>query len=57
MNDELIAFGNEVKALGNGKIGGVLVRMTTPDDPDLSDDFFSVKSDKTSLFKFSAELR
>lgn len=45
MNDELIAFGNEVKALGNGKIGGVLVRMTTPDDPDLSDDFFSVKSD------------
>lgn len=45
MEDKLIAYGNEVKALGDGKIGGVLVRMTTKQDPDLTDDYFDVKSD------------
>lgn len=45
MDNELIAFGNEVKALGGGKIGGVLVRMSTAQDPDLANDYFSAKSD------------
>lgn len=45
MTDELIIFGDEIKALGEGRIGGVLVRMTTENDPDLTEDFFSAKSD------------
>ena len=45
MEDELIAYGNEVKALGDGKIGGVLVRMSTNQDPDLTNDYFDAKSD------------
>mgnify|MGYP001193175072 CR=1 FL=1 len=45
MNDELVIFGDEIKALGEGRIGGVLVRMTTDNDPDLTNDFFSAKSD------------
>jgi len=40
-SDELIAHGCEVKALGDGRIGGYLVRFTTPKDPDLTGDFFS----------------
>ena len=45
MSDELIIYGDEIKALGNGRIGGVLVRMSTDNDPDLTNDFFSAKSD------------
>ncbi len=45
MEDELIAFGNEVKALGEGRIGGVLIRMSDESQPDLTQDYFSVKSD------------
>jgi phage head maturation protease len=37
----LVAYGNEVKALGDGKIGGYLVRFSTPADPDLTGEFFS----------------
>ena len=43
MEDELIAFGGELKALGEGKIGGVLVRMTDKNQPDLTGDFFDAK--------------
>ncbi len=45
MTEELIIYGDEIKALGNGRIGGVLVRMSTDNDPDLTNDFFSAKSD------------
>ena len=45
MEDELVAFGTEVKALGEGKIGGVLVRMSDTSNPDLTGDFFDIKSD------------
>src|SRR5512143_3015732 len=41
----LIAMGTEIKDLGNGKLGGYLVRFTTPEDPDLTGDFFDAKSD------------
>ena len=37
----LISFGGELKALGEGKFGGYLVRFTTPDDPDLTGDYFT----------------
>jgi HK97 family phage major capsid protein len=41
MDDELVLSGSEIKALGNGKVGGYLVRYSTKDDPDLTDDFFT----------------
>lgn len=46
MNDEneLIAFGEEVKALGGGKVGGYLVRFSDPSTPDLTGDYFDAKS-------------
>ena len=37
----LIAFGEPVKALGDGKIGGYLVRFSTPKDPDMVGEFFT----------------
>ena len=38
MTDELIAFGSEVKALEDGKVGGYLIRFTKHDEPDLEAD-------------------
>ena len=43
--DELIYFGAQVKALGDGKVGGYLVRYSDPKTPDLTGDFFSKSSD------------
>lgn len=42
---EVVTFGGEIKALGNGKVGGYLVRFTDASQPDLTGDFFSKKSD------------
>ena len=43
--ETLIAWGGEVKALGNGKVGGYLVRFSTEDDPDLEEEFFNSDTD------------
>ena len=45
MEDNLMFYGDSVKAMGEGKIGGYLVRYSTPKDPDLTDDFFDKDSD------------
>lgn len=45
MEDVLVMFGGEIKALGEGKVGGYLVRYSTPKDPDLEGDFFSKETD------------
>lgn len=45
MEDNLIFFGDAVKALGEGKVGGYLVRWGNPDMPDLTGDFFTPDSD------------
>ena len=45
MNEQLLQFGGEIKALGKGKIGGYLVRFTSADDPDLEGDFFTKSTD------------
>jgi HK97 family phage major capsid protein len=37
----LVGFGGELKALGDGKIGGYLVKFSSADDPDLAGDFFT----------------
>lgn len=41
----MILFGGEIKALGDGKIAGYLVRFTDADTPDLSGDFFDARTD------------
>jgi hypothetical protein len=43
--ETLIAYGGEVKALGDGKIGGYLVRFTEPGDNDLDEEFFTKETD------------
>ncbi len=40
-----VAYGQEVKALGNGKIGGYLVLFSTDAAPDLTGDFFTRETD------------
>jgi len=52
MDDELITFGSEIKALGNGRVGGMLIRFSTASDPDLTDDFFT----KDTILHFPAEM-
>ena len=43
--ETLVIFGGPVKALGNGKVGGYLVRFTTDEDPDLEEEFFNADTD------------
>jgi phage head maturation protease len=43
--ETLIAFGGEVKALGDGKVGGYLVRFTNEEDLDLEGEFFNKETD------------
>ncbi len=45
MEETLIAFGSELKALGEGRVGGYLVRFSTAEDPDLTNDFFTKDTD------------
>lgn len=44
MDDELVAYGGELKALGGGKLGGYLVRFTDANTPDLVGDYFDAKT-------------
>ena len=44
-NETILAFGGELKALGDGRFGGYLVRFTSEDDPDLTGDFFTAETD------------
>ncbi|MFH0825445.1 MAG: HK97 family phage prohead protease, partial [Pseudomonadota bacterium] len=43
--DVLVALGSEIKDLGDGKIGGYLVRYTTDKDPDLTGDYFDATTE------------
>jgi len=45
MEDNLVYFGDAVKALGEGKVGGYLVRWGDPATPDLTGDFFTPDTD------------
>ncbi len=56
-DDTLVALGGEIKALGNGRIGGYLIRYGDPQHTDLTGvDFFSKDTDygplRTSLVFF-----
>ena len=43
-DETIITFGGAVKALGDGKLGGYLVRFTAPNEPDLQLDYFDASS-------------
>lgn len=43
--ETLVYFGGAVKALGDGRVGGYLVRFGTPDNPDLEGDYFDPETD------------
>lgn len=45
MDEQLVTIGGELKALGDGKVGGYLVRFGTQDQPDLTGDFFTAETD------------
>ena len=45
MDDLFVTIGGELKALGNGKVGGYLVRFGNPDMPDLTGDYFTAETD------------
>lgn len=54
---KMVAPENALKALGDGKIGGYLVRFSTATDPDLTNDYFDAATDydiedgaKTSIY-------
>lgn len=42
---ELVYYGDAVKALGDGKLGGYLVRFSSDNDPDLTGEFFTKDTD------------
>lgn len=41
----VVSVGSEAKALGDGRIGGYLVRFSTAEDPDLDNDYFTPDTD------------
>ena len=45
IDEPLIFFGSAAKALGKGKIGGVIAPFRTADDPDVQGDFFTPSTD------------
>lgn len=45
MDDALIYYGDAVKALGGGRVGGYLILFSTAADPDLSGDYFTKSTD------------
>ena len=45
MTDTLLAFGGEIKALGDGRVAGYLVRYTSAETPDLTGDYFDANTD------------
>ena len=45
MSDLILAFGSEIKAMGDGKVSGYLVRFTSAEQPDLHGDYFTKTTD------------
>jgi HK97 family phage major capsid protein len=45
LDDCVVTHGSEIKALGNGKIGGYLVRFSDASNPDLTGDYFTKDTD------------
>lgn len=47
---DVVVMGNAVKSLGNGRVGGYLVRYSTDEDPDVDQEFFDAETD--FMFEF-----
>ena len=45
MTDTLLAIGGAIKALGDGRVAGYLVRYTNATTPDLTGDYFDAGTD------------
>ncbi|MBK9496812.1 MAG: hypothetical protein IPO08_20365 [Xanthomonadales bacterium] len=45
VDDSLVTFGASVKALGDGRVGGYLVKFSTAHDPDMTGDYFTATTD------------
>lgn len=43
--ETVVAYGDGLKALGNGRVGGYLVRFSSDRSPDLEGDFFTAETD------------
>lgn len=43
--DALVTLGDSVKALGDGRVGGYLVKFSTANDPDMTGDYFTSQTD------------
>ena len=54
MEETLVTFGGEIKALGDNKFGGYLVRFSDETSPDLTNDFFTKATDYDMDFPGSA---
>jgi len=48
--ETVLTFGGEIKALGDNRFGGYLVRFTSETDPDLTQDFFDATTDFDTEF-------
>jgi len=44
-DDELVFYGEPIKALGDGKLGGYLVRFSGDSEPDLTGEYFTKETD------------
>jgi len=44
-DEQLVYFGDAVKALGEGRLGGYLVRFSSDDEPDITGEFFTKDTD------------
>lgn len=44
-DDIVVTYGESLKALDGGKVGGILIRYSSKDDPDLTNDFFTKDTD------------
>lgn len=47
---DLVSLGGAVKSLGDGRVGGYLVRYSTDEDPDMEQEFFDADTDY--MFEF-----
>ena len=54
MDETLVTFGDAIKSLGDNKFGGLLVRYTKAEDPDLTLDFFAAETDYDVEFPATA---
>lgn len=45
VSETIVIYGGAVKALGDGRVGGYLVRFSTTEDPDLAGEYFTKTTD------------